>query len=198
MKHDPNKIRLMAQMALYDKKGFQKDAEANEYFRHDFIYKKNMSMRFYVGIGILILVVFYALRMLAVDQVDIFALDFQAELMRIIIFAVVVMLIYSFIGTILFTREFLLSQKRVKAYFALMRELHGEADEEEVAAVKEPAPKRLFARKAATTPPPQPEEEEEPFIFRPYRSRQADGNLTYNYRSTDDPSLWEDEDDEKK
>ena len=184
---DTAKIRLMSKMALYDKKGFQKDAEANEYFRHDFIYKKNMSMRFYVGIGILILVAFYALRVMSVAEGDIFSLDFQAEIMRIVVFVVIVVLFYSFVGTIIFTREFLASQKRVKAYFGLMRELHGEPPEEEVSS------KAKAKAKSKALPEPEPEEEEEPVVFRPYRSRRVDTSLTYNYRSTDDPSLWEDE-----
>ena len=170
---DTNKIRLMSKMALYDKKGFQKDAEANEYFRHDFIYKKNMSMRFYVGIGLLILVFFYILRVMNVAGGDVFALDFQEEIMRIVIFAAAVILFYSFVGTIIFTREFLASQKRVKAYFALMKELHGEAPEEEEASQ------------------PEEEEEEAEVPFMPYRSSRA--SMRYNQHSTDDPSLWEED-----
>ena len=199
--YDINKIRLMSKMALYDKKGFQKDAEANEYFRHDFIYKKNMSLRFYVGIGVLILLVFHVLRVLSDAQGDIFSLDFQSEIMQIVIFVVVVMLFYSFVGTVLFTREFLISKRRVKSYFALMRELHGEPPEDDhvemVENVKDSTQRRFFGRKLHDGPPPEHEEEEEDqIIFRPYRSRAQDHNLTYNYRSTDDPSLWEDDDKE--
>jgi len=186
-------------MALYDKKDFQKDAEANEYFRHDFIYKKNMSLRFYVGVGILILLIFHVLRVLSSVGGDVFALDFQDEIMRIVIFVVIVMLFYSFVGTVIFTREFLASQKRVKSYFALMRELHGEPPEDDdvtaVENVAEPKQRRSIGRKTGVQPAIEPEDdEEEQIIFRPYRSRSADNNLTYNYRSTNDPSLWEDDD----
>lgn len=199
MRYDINKIRLMSKMALYDKKGFQKDAEANEYFRHDFIYKKNMSLRFYVGVGILILLIFHVLRVLSSVGGDVFALDFQDEIMRIVIFVVIVMLFYSFVGTVIFTREFLASQKRVKSYFSLMRELHGEPPEDDdvtvVENVAEPKQRRSIGRRTSVQPATEPEDdEEEQIVFRPYRSRSADNNLTYNYRSTDDPSLWEDDD----
>ena len=164
------KIATMAKMAVYDKKGFERDAEANQYFRHDYIYKRNMQMRFYVGVGCLILAFFYVMYLMAVDGQDILALNFQAELIRIITFGLVVMIGYSFLGTIIFTREFLVAQKRVESYFALMRKLNGEP---------EPTPERnnqnldsaqkskLFARKQVKPEPIADEDEDEP--FEPYR-----------------------------
>jgi len=126
---DRKKIATMAKLAVYDKKGFEKDVvTANHYFRHDYIYKKNMQMRFWLGVGCLILALFYALRLFETDGIDIFALDFQAEFVRLLTFALIVMVAYSALGTIIFTREFLIAQKRVNAYFELMKELGGFED----------------------------------------------------------------------
>ncbi|MCL2350118.1 MAG: hypothetical protein FWC67_01430 [Defluviitaleaceae bacterium] len=176
---DKSKIRLMAKMAVYDKKEFERDAGANQYFRHDFIYKKNMQMRFHVGLGCLILAVFYLFYLISIQGADIFALNFQAELMRLITFVIIVMVGYSFLGTIVFTREFLKSQKRVEQYFALMRELNGE---------EQPA--------AATASEEEEEDEEfEPYRRTSYRQRvQGTGQMpVYNYKSSDDPEFWEDD-----
>jgi hypothetical protein len=188
---DKDKIRIMAKMAVYDKKGFERDARANQYFRHDFIYKRNMQMRFHLGIGCIILAVFYVLYLIAIQGYDIFELNFQAETIRLLTFVLVIMVGYSFLGTIIFTREFLVSQKRVEAYFALMRELSGE----------EPEELSQDLQRAVNL-----EDEPEYEHVEPYRRRgekmpeygqsrfeHHEGVLEYRYPSTDDPEFWEDE-----
>ncbi|MDR2168148.1 MAG: hypothetical protein LBE35_09925 [Clostridiales bacterium] len=174
---DKDKIRIMAKMAVYDKKGFERDARANQYFRHDFIYKRNMQMRFHLGIGCIILAIFYIMYLLLVREHDLFALNFQAEAIRLLTFVIVIMVGYSFIGTIVFTREFLVSQKRVEAYFALMKELSGEE-----------------AEKPAEDAPKAAEIDDEPEYehFEPYR-RRGENLPEYRYPSTDDPEFWEDD-----
>jgi len=140
---DFEKIRIMSKMAVYDKRGFEKDAKSNHYFRHDYIYKKNMRMRFFLGLGCLILALFYAMYLIGVDEVDIFTMDYFQLLMRVLAVGVVIMVGYSLIGTILYTREFELSQKRIGEYFKLMdnlSSLKGVQIEEE--AEFEPKPKR--------------------------------------------------------
>ncbi|MCL2396666.1 MAG: hypothetical protein FWC93_01230 [Defluviitaleaceae bacterium] len=126
--HDKNKIITMSKMAVYDKRGFEKDARSSQYFRHDYIYKRNMYMRFFLGIGCLILAFFYVMYLLGVEDSDIFALDFGAEALRLLFFALLIMVAYSFIGTIIYTREFLKSQRRINAYFSLMKALEGETE----------------------------------------------------------------------
>lgn len=180
--HDKEKIRIMSKMAVYDKRGFDKDAKANQYFRHDYIYKRNMSMRFFLGFGCLILIFFYALHLLAIEDVDIFTLDFGSEALTVLIFALAVMVAYSFIGTIVFTREFLRSQKRIAEYFSLMKQL----EERNIAKEKQNAHSSSIYDDF--------ENDEEDFErYEPYRPRGRDG-AEYRYRTTGDPEFWEDDD----
>ena len=187
-KADKDRIVTMARMAVYDKKGFEKDAEANQYFRHDFIYKRNMQMRFYLGVGCLILALFYVLYLMAVQGQDILALDFQAEIVRFVTFVLIVMVAYSFIGTIIFTREFLVAQKRVEAYFSLMRKLNGEPEPEKETAMQEERRPRLFARKQKPIVTEEVDDEDEDEPFEAYRRRggYSSGGYRYSGRPRDD------------
>ena len=54
------KILLMTKLALYEKHYGAVDRAANDYFRHDFIYKKNLGTRFAVGFGGLIILALLA------------------------------------------------------------------------------------------------------------------------------------------
>ncbi|MCL2752806.1 MAG: hypothetical protein FWE44_01500 [Defluviitaleaceae bacterium] len=195
------KIRLMAKMATYDKKGFERDAEANQYFRHDYIYKKNMALRFSVGVGCLILALFYFVYLTAVQGADIFALDFQSELIGFAIFVIVVMVFYSLMGTIIFTREYLASGRRVNEYFKLMRQLNGEAAHEE-----DESPKKAQLEYKAD----EDEEDLDQMWQSPYIPRRRREHLLtydddeieqakkpqmpeYRYMSSDDPSFWDED-----
>ena len=196
--YDTEKIRIMSKMAIYDKRDFEKDSKAGQYFRHDFIYKRNMRMRFFLGIGCVILLFFYVMHQLAIEGADLFALDFQAEAIRLLFFAVMIMVGYSFIGTIIYTREFLRSERRMNAYFALMRKLDPEAIQD-----NEPAPEPMKNRRSdrlkigwrkQKTEEVAEEDYEEDMPYTHYHR----ANLEYTYRSSDDPEFWEDDDDDTK
>lgn len=126
--YDKDKICIMAKMAVYDKRHFEKDAKANHYFRHDYIYKQNMRMRFFLGIGCFVLIVFYILFIVEIQGEDVFELNFLALGLRLLGFILIVMTSYSFIGTIIYTREFVLSNRRINKYFELMHKLRDDAD----------------------------------------------------------------------
>jgi len=187
----------MSKMAVYDKRDFDRDAKAGQYFRHDFIYKRNMQMRFFLGIGCVILLFFYVMHLLAIEGADLFAVDFQAEALRLLFYILILMTAYSFIGTIIYTREFLISEKRINAYFALMRRLDPDAiqdNEPEPTWIKKnnktkKATQRIrLGRKKVEEVVEEDYEEDMPYTH--YHR----ANLEYRYRSSDDPEFWEDDD----
>jgi len=196
MQYDKEKIRIMSKMAVYDKRDFERDSKAGQYFRHDFIYKRNMQMRFFLGIGCVILLVFYILHLLAIEGADLFAVDFQAEAVRLLFYLLVLMIAYSFIGTIIYTREFLISERRIKAYFALMRKLDPDGIQEEIEA--EPVKKASKNRQRAPLFKKKPAEviEDDYEEHMPYTHYHR-ANLEYNYRSSSDPEFWDDEEDDR-
>jgi len=115
-----NKIVTMTNLALYDKHEGDSDREANKYFRHDYIYRKNLGTRLSVGLGGLIILAIYWFRVVFIDGVDVFELYMRTHVINAIIFLVVLMVIYSVVGTIQGTREYYLIQKRLERYQAMM------------------------------------------------------------------------------
>ena len=190
--YDKEKIIIMSKMAIYDKRDFDRDSRAGQYFRHDFIYKRNMRMRFFLGIGCAILLLFYILYLLAIEGADIFAMDFQAEAIRLLFYTLIIMTAFSFIGTIIYTREFLISERRINAYFKLMRKLDPDAIQDEE---PEPVKTRQNRQKIRKRKPKVEEivesdyEDDEPYTH--YHR----ANLEYTYRSSADPEFWDDDDD---
>ena len=187
--YDKDKIRIMSKLAVYDKNDFERDAKANHYFRHDYIYKHNMRMRFFLGIGLVILLFFYVMHLLAIEGADLFTLDFEVEIMRLLFYALVIMFAYSFIGAIIYTRQFIISERRVNAYFTLMRQLDGgEATDKDVEAMQNKPKVRKKRVKAE-------EADESDFEEHvPYR-RYERATLEYRRRGNLNNELQEDDDD---
>ncbi|MCL2386141.1 MAG: hypothetical protein FWC89_01195 [Defluviitaleaceae bacterium] len=122
------KIITMTKLALYDKHEGASDRAANDYFRHDYIYRKNLGTRLSVGIGAVVILALYWLRIAIIEEVDIFELYIQRHAMESILFILAVLAVYSLIGTIQGTREYYLVQKRLQQYQGMLRFLEN-ADE---------------------------------------------------------------------
>jgi len=114
------KIITMTKLALYDKHEGTADRAANDYFRHDYIYRKNLGTRLSVGFGGMIILAFYWLRVVFIEGVDVFELYIQHHLFQSIVFILALMAVYSLIGTIQGTREYYLVQKRLERYQGMM------------------------------------------------------------------------------
>ena len=132
-KYNKDKIILMAKLAVYDKHNGKNDHKDDEYFRQDYIYSNNMRTRFYAFFGCIILAVFYFLHIASYQETDIFSIDYLSEAIRVGIFFTVVLVGYTFIGTILYTARHVQLQKRLDEYYGLLSKLDSnpEAQEED-------------------------------------------------------------------
>lgn len=115
------KIITMTKLALYDKHEGAADRATNEYFRHDYIYRKNLGTRISVGIGGTVVLALYWLRIVFVEGIDVFEFDIQHHATDSILFIIAILAVYSVIGTIQGTREYYLVQKRLQQYQGMLR-----------------------------------------------------------------------------
>ena len=117
------KIITMTKLALYDKHEGTQDRAGSEYFRHDYIYKKNLGTRIAVGIAGVLLLALYWGRVILIDWADILQIDIRQYLTDSVLFLVALLVLYSLFGTVQGTREYYLMQKRLDQYNGLMKRL---------------------------------------------------------------------------
>ena len=117
------KILLMTKLAVYDKHDGPSDRAANDYFRHDYIYRKNLGTRLAVGIGGLIILAFYWLRVIFIDGADVFEMYFQTYITNSVVFLLALLAFYTLVGTIKGTRDYFLVQKRLEKYDRIVKHL---------------------------------------------------------------------------
>lgn len=121
--YDKKKITIMTKLAVYDKNFAEEDLRADQYFRHDYIYKKNMKNRIFVFIGCIIVILLYVLHRIVYGNFDIYAINYTAELIKIILFFAAMLIAYTVLGTAIYTAEFHKAQERLDKYFKLLDRL---------------------------------------------------------------------------
>ena len=124
------KIITMTRLALYDKHEGPADRIANDYFRHDYIYRNNFGTRLAVGFGGFIILGFYWLHIFVIGGMDIFALDYVRVATNSVFFLLALLAVYSLVGTVQGTRQYYLVQKRLAQYQAMVRQLERQEERE--------------------------------------------------------------------
>ena len=120
---DKEKLITMTKLAIYDKNDGEADRKYMGYFRSDYVYKYNFWNRFFVLIGTIMVIIMYYAHKILIENVDIFDMDYRAELIDAATFLIIVIVFYTVIGTAIATVRYYLAQKRIKKYFALIAKL---------------------------------------------------------------------------
>jgi hypothetical protein len=110
------RVIMMTKLAVYDQKYGSRDKKDNEYYRHDYIYRKNMWTRLCASFGaLIILTVYWAYQIFSLDQ-SFLEIDYLNAGTDAAIFILAVMALYTVIGTIRETACYAKSQRRLKNY----------------------------------------------------------------------------------
>ena len=119
---DKRKIRLMAKLASYDKNQGEKDKKILEFYKWDYVYKNNALNRICVTLGFLVFAMLYAAhRLLYMDAFE--GIDYVAEIMRLGGIWVGLMVVYTAIGVMVYSKRYKDAQIRIRKYFSLMEKL---------------------------------------------------------------------------
>ena len=111
---------MMTKLAVYDRKYGPQDKKNNEYYRHDYIYRKNMWTRLCASIGaVIILIVYWLYQLYALNQ-NFLDIDYKQAGINAAVFVLAVMAIYTVIGTVRETAQYAKSQRRLKNYMRML------------------------------------------------------------------------------
>ncbi|MCL2407150.1 MAG: hypothetical protein FWC95_04405 [Defluviitaleaceae bacterium] len=129
-KNHEERIKTMAKLAVYDKYHASQDKKKAEFFQRDYVYRRNVVSRFLTLVGSLIAAVLYMTHRVVVGGLDI--LDIGAmtvDLVGIVIFIIIMQLLYTLLGSLLYSDEYNKAGERIQEYIKNMKKL-GEIDRE--------------------------------------------------------------------
>lgn len=118
-----DKLKFMIKIALHEKRYNAKDRKINEFYRNDYIYKKNAINRIGIFIGLCLIFFVVILDMIYIQGIDIFTLDYKALVTKFVLISLIVFSIYTIIGIFKYGKEYDISQKRYKKYFLMLNAL---------------------------------------------------------------------------
>lgn len=120
---DKRKIIIMTKLAKYDKNFKNKDKNIYEYFRHDYVFKKNMKTRMLALLGGLIIVFADFCNKIFLKDVDIFTINYREQISIYIVFLFFLLFFYTSISSLIANFEYTMCQNRLKNYMALFKQL---------------------------------------------------------------------------
>lgn len=120
---DKRKIRIMTGLAVYDKHYGRKDRLIEGHYRRDYIYKKNCWTRICIVFGFCILLGFYAMDLIFVNEIDFFTFDFVMAAKKAGFLLLALLVFYSLIGRYLYGKEYDSAERRLTSYYALIEKL---------------------------------------------------------------------------
>jgi len=110
----------MTKLAAYDRQYGARDKKSNEYYRHDYIYRKNMWTRLCAALGAVIILLVYWIYQLFVLNINFLEIDYQQAGVQAGLFILAVMGLYTLIGTVRETAVYAKSQRRLKNYMRML------------------------------------------------------------------------------
>lgn len=108
------KIRIMTAMAAYEKKYGSHDRTADSYYMGDYIFKKNSWTRILIFIGAILVFLFYLVMNIVNENMDIFTMDFKEVLFKFGVILIILMVVYTAMGTAINKKKYDEAQERLK------------------------------------------------------------------------------------
>lgn len=136
---DQDRIILMTKLAVYEKKYIKEDRRRNSYYVEDYIYVKNFKTRFSVTLVVILFAAIDIMKMINQNVVipTSLASFIDSYIKPYLVPWIMILIGYTILSTIIYQTRYALSQKRLKGYSKILKQLdtyeQDKADEERAA-----------------------------------------------------------------
>ena len=121
---DLKRIKTMVSLAVYDKHYGEKDRKITSKYRRDYVYLRGLSMRIGVAMGFFIICGMYYLYELVIKNADIFEMISKNTIIEIGVALLTILIIYTFICSFTYKREYEEAQRRLDIYEERLKRLN--------------------------------------------------------------------------
>ena len=121
---DLKRIKTMVSLAVYDKHYGEKDRKITSKYRRDYVYLRGLSMRIGVAMGFFIICGMYYLYELVIKNADIFEMISKNTIIEIGVALLAILIIYTFICSFTYKREYEEAQGRLDIYEERLKRLN--------------------------------------------------------------------------
>ncbi len=118
------KIRMMAQAAVYEKQYYRQDMFAERYFKNDYIGLERVKTKIWMTVFFVMFVAGYLFNQVYVEQVDLLFFDYKGFVIKALIVYLVLSIIISFLTSAVYGPRYERASRRLKAYYNQLEKIN--------------------------------------------------------------------------
>ena len=117
------KIRMMTQAAIYEKKYYRKDMFAERYYKNDYIGLERIKTKIWLTIFFGMYIGWSLFDQVYVQQVDLLIFNYKEFVIRTVIIYLVLSFIVSVITSLVYGPKYDKANRRLKAYYTQLEKI---------------------------------------------------------------------------
>ncbi len=111
------KIRMMAQAAVYEKQYYRKDMFAERYYKNDYIGLERIKTKIWMTFFFIVYVAAYLFDQVYILQVDLLHYNYKEFVIKALIIYLILSLVISLLTSAVYGPKYEKANKRLKAYY---------------------------------------------------------------------------------
>lgn len=118
------KIRMMAQAAVYEKSYYRKDMFVERYFKNDYIGLERLKTKIWMTVFFAMYVAAYSFDLVYIEQIDLLHFNYKQFAIKAIIVYLVLSVIISVLTSAVYGPKYERANRRMKAYYDQLEKIN--------------------------------------------------------------------------
>ena len=118
------KIRMMAQAAVYEKSYYRKDMFVERYFKNDYIGLERLKTKIWMTVFFAMYVAAYIFDLVYIEQIDLLHFNYKQFAVKAIIIYLVLSVIISVLTSAVYGPKYERANRRMKAYYDQLEKIN--------------------------------------------------------------------------
>ncbi|MBR2262985.1 MAG: hypothetical protein IJ917_01350 [Firmicutes bacterium] len=118
------KIRMMAQAAVYEKSYYRKDMFVERYFKNDYIGLERLKTKIWMTVFFAMYVAAYIFDLVYIEQIDLLHFNYKQFAVKAIIVYLVLSVIISVLTSAVYGPKYERANRRMKAYYDQLEKIN--------------------------------------------------------------------------
>ena len=118
------KIRMMAQAAIYEKRYYREDMFTERYFKNDYIGLERIKTKIWMTFFFALYIVGYLFIQVYVEKVDLLFFDYKGFVIKALIVYLVISIVISVLTSAVYGPRYEKASRRLKAYYNQLEKIN--------------------------------------------------------------------------
>ncbi|MCR5005592.1 MAG: hypothetical protein K6A77_06775 [Clostridiales bacterium] len=118
------KIRMMAQAAVYEKSYYRKDMFVERYFKNDYIGLERLKTKIWMTVFFVAYIAAYIFDLVYIEQIDLLHFNYKQFAIKAVIVYLILSVIISVLTSAVYGPKYERASRRMKAYYDQLEKIN--------------------------------------------------------------------------